>query len=93
MLSRALRQGVEQSSEVGRIDCSLDGGTIVYIADWLEERYTCLKLISPITSSRARDGGWQMPYSYYRTWLAFCLCYRPNGSLVRRIRRYTSGLV
>ena len=55
MLSRALGQGVEQSSEAGRIDRSSDGSTIVYIADWLVERYSYLKLILPVTSSRARE--------------------------------------
>lgn len=28
---------------------------------WLEVRYSCLKLVSPVASSRARDGGWQKP--------------------------------
>ena len=55
MRSRALGQGVKQSSEAGRIDRSSDGGTIVYMADWLVERYSRLKLISPVASSRARE--------------------------------------
>ena len=55
MLSRALGQGIKQSSEAGRIDRSLDGSIIIYIADWLVKRYSYLKLISPVASSRARD--------------------------------------
>ena len=55
MLSRALGQDIEQSSKAGRIDRSLDGGTIVCMADWLVERYSYLKLISPVASSRARE--------------------------------------
>ena len=55
MLSRALGQGVEQSSEAGRIDRSSDGGIIVCIADWLVERYSRLKLVLPVASSRVRD--------------------------------------
>ncbi len=63
------------------------------------ERGSDLRPVLPVASSRAKDGGWQMPCSCKGPGWRICQCYRPriagdklcnaSFSLIARLIRYT----